>query len=114
MKKGKLQEALKRIQQELRKSFSGKERFLWRLALSQLLMNNKQARLALPHLEAIIKEVDFYRLEEYDPELALKGLRLAWLGMSAQPDPMFKEKATETLHRIARLDLTEVIRLGKG
>ena len=114
MKKGKLQEALKRIQQELRKSFSGKERFLWRLALSQLLMNNKQARLALPHLEAIIKEVDFYRLEEYDPELALKGLRLVWLGMSAQPDPMFKEKATETLHRIARLDLTEVIRLGKG
>jgi type VI secretion system protein VasJ len=114
MKEGKLQEAIERIQQKLRMSFSRKERLLWRLALSQLLMNTKQTKLALPHLEAIIKEVDFYRLEEYDPELALRGLRLVWLGMSAQPDPIFKEKATETLHRIARLDLTEVIRLGKG
>ena len=113
MKEGKLQEALERIQQELRRSFSGKERLHWRFAFCQLLMSNKQARLALPHLEAIIKEIDIYRLEEYDPELALRGLRLAWLGMSAQPDPMFKERARETLHRIARLDLTEVIRLGK-
>ncbi len=114
MKEGKLQEAIGRIQQKLRNSFSQKERLLWRLALSQLLMNTKQAKFALPHLEVILKEIDFYRLEEYDPEIALKGLKLVWLGMNSQPDPVFKEKAAETFHRIARLDLTEVIGLGKG
>ena len=114
MKEGKLQEAIERIQQKLRNSFSQKERLLWRLALCQLLMNTKQAKLVLPHLEVILKEIDFYRLEEYDPEIALKGLKLVWLGMSSQPDPVFKEKAAETFHRIARLDLTEAIGLGKG
>ncbi len=114
MKEGKLQEAIERIQQKLRNSFSQKERLLWRLALSQLLMNTKQAKLVLPHLEVILKEIDFYRLEEYDPEIALKGLKMVWLGMSSQADPVSKEKAAETFHRIARLDLTEAIGLGKG
>jgi type VI secretion system protein VasJ len=84
------------------------------LALSQLLLNTKQSKLVLPNLEEILKDIDNYRLEEYDPKLALKGLKMIWLGMSSQSDQASKDKAMNVLNRIARLDLTEVIRLGKG
>jgi type VI secretion system protein VasJ len=114
IKKGKLVEAVDRLQQKLNNSSSQKEKLLWRLALSQLLLNTKQTKLVLPTLEEILKDIDNYRLEEYDPELALKGLKMIWLGMSSQSDQASKDKATNVLNRIAKLDLTEVIRLGKG
>jgi hypothetical protein len=52
-------------------------------------------------------------LEEYDPELALKSLKAVWIGLSSQSDQPSKEKASEVLQRIAKLDLTEAIRIGK-
>ncbi len=113
IKKGRLIEAVDRIQQRLQNTKSQRERLLWRLALSQLLLNTKQAKLFLPYLEEILKAIDHYRLEEYDPELALRGLKLIWLGVSTQADQASKEKAMNILNRMAKLDLTEVIRLGK-
>jgi len=113
-KQGKLIEAIERLQQKIRNSFSQRERLLWRLSLSQMVMASKQSKIVLPQLEQILKDIDLYRLEEYDPVLALKGLRLVWLGLEGQSDAKLKEKAADTLQRIARLDLGEVIRLGKG
>jgi type VI secretion system protein VasJ len=114
IKKGKLLEAIEGLQQKFRNSLSQKEKLLWRLAFTQLLVNNKQTKLVLPHLDQIIKDIDFYRLEEYDPEIALKGLKVVWLGLHSQPDQTSKEKAVETMDRISKLDLTEAIRMGKG
>lgn len=113
-KQGKLLEAIERLQQKIRNSFSQRDRLLWRLALSQMVMASKQSKIVLPQLEQILKDIDLYRLEEYDPVLALKGLRLVWLGLEGQSDAKLKEKAADTWQRIARLDLCEVIRLGKG
>ena len=113
IKKGKILEAVEGLQQKFRNSFSEKEKLLWRLALSQLLMNNKQSKLALPYLEQIIKDIDGYKLEAFDPELAIKGMKVVWVGLQSQPDPSSKEKAEEMYHRIAKLDLTEAIRMGK-
>jgi len=45
--------------------------------------------------------------------LAIKGMKVVWLGLQSRPDPSSKEKAEEMLHRIAKLDLTEAIRMGK-
>ena len=114
IKKGKLLEAIEGLQQKFQHSPSQREKLLWRLAMTQLLVKNKQAKVALPHLDQILKDIDFYRLEEYDPELALKSLKAAWIGFSSQSDQPSKEKASEVLQRIAKLDLTEAIRIGKG
>ncbi|MBM4350572.1 MAG: type VI secretion system protein TssA [Deltaproteobacteria bacterium] len=113
IKKGKLLEAIEGLQQKFQHSSSQREKLLWRLAMSQLLVKNKQAKVALPHLEQILKDIDFYRLEEYDPELAIKSLKAVWIGFSSQSDQPSKEKASEVLQRIAKLDLTEAIRIGK-
>lgn len=113
IKGGKLLEAVQKLQQRVQQSFSQKERLLWRLALSELLVRTKKSKLALPHLEQILKDIDFFRLEEYDPTLALKSLKVVWFGFNSQSDRTWKEKAGEIFHRIARLDLTEAIRMGK-
>jgi len=114
IKKGKLLEAVERLQQKLRTNFSQREKLLWRLALSQLLVSANQVKLALPHLEQILQDIDDYRLEEYDPLVALKSLKLVWLGLDSQTDQESKKKAAEVINRIAKIDLAEVIRLGKG
>ncbi len=114
IKKGKVLDAVERLQQKFHNSLSQKEKFLWRLSLAQLLVNTKQSKLILPHLEQILKDIDLYRLEEYDPELALKALKVVWLEWSAQSNQASKEKATEMLDRIAKLDLAEAIRMAKA
>jgi type VI secretion system protein VasJ len=113
IKKGKVLDAVERLQQKFHGSLSHKEKFLWRLALCQLLVNTKQSKLILPHLEQVLKDIDLYRLEEYDPELALRALKVIWFGWSAQSHQASKEKTVEMLDRIAKLDLTEAIRMGK-
>lgn len=113
IKKGKLLQAMEGLQQKFQHSPSQKEKLLWRLALTQLLVKNKQVKVALPHLEQILKDIDFFRLEEYDPDLALRSLKVVWTGLSSQSDQTSKEKSSEVFQRIARLDLTEAIRIGK-
>ena len=114
IKKGKLLEAVERLQFRLNSSSSQKEKLLWRLALSELLVSNKQSKVVLSELEQVLKDIDMYRLEEYDPQLALRGFRVVWLGFHSQSDQTSKDKANETLQRIGRIDLGEVIRLGKS
>lgn len=114
IRSGKLLEAVGRFQKQLGNGASRKEKLHLRLALAQLLVNTNRARLALPHLEQVIADIGDFGLEEYDPALALRGLKLAWLGFDSQSEPRFKEKAADTLHRIARLDPVEMVRLAKG
>jgi type VI secretion system protein VasJ len=113
VKKGNLLAAIERLQKRFQSSLSQKEKFLWRLGFSQLLTNSKQSRLALPHLEQIIRDIDFYKLGEFDPALAIRGLKVVWIGFQAQVDQASKEKAAETLQHIAKLDPAEAIRMGK-
>lgn len=114
IRSGKLLEAVARFQKQLGNGASRKEKLHWRLALAQLLVNTNRARLALPHLEQVMADIGAFGLEEYDPALALRGLKLAWHGFDSQAEPRFKDKAAEALHRIARLDPVEMVRLAKG
>jgi len=109
----KLFEALDSMQQKIRQSASEKDRLLRRAAVSQLLIATKHAEFALPHLSQIVDDVDQYRLEEFDPPLAIKCLKIAWSGFVASSDQASRGKAVATLQRIARLDLGEAARLQK-
>jgi type VI secretion system protein VasJ len=110
-KKKKLTEAVAFLQQEFRCSYSGRERLLWRLGLSHVLMSAKQPELAMPHLEAILQDIEMFRLEEWDPDLALKGLKGVWLGLKINTDQGAKNQLDGIMNRIAKLDLAEALRL---
>jgi type VI secretion system protein VasJ len=52
-----------------------------------------------------------YRLEEWDPDLALEGLKMIWVGFNSQKDKADKSKAMEILNRITRLDPAKALQL---
>jgi type VI secretion system protein VasJ len=109
---GRTAEAVRRMQQGLRACGSRKEAFHWRVALCRLLVETPEARHALPHIEEILKEIDLFHLEEYDPELALKGLKVAWEGYRVNAGLVPDERAAEIQGRIARVDISAAMSLG--
>lgn len=111
VRKGKLVEATVEMQRRLRDCISKRERFLWRLALAEMLINLGRSKLAIPHLDQVLRDMDRHELEEYDPVLAMRGLKLAWHALQAQAEQKSRELATDVLHRIGRLDMPEMMRL---
>jgi len=111
---GKMLEAIEKLQRKLNGAASSRERILWRLAIARLMLDVRQVKLALPQMEQIVREIDHFRLEDYDPALALKGLKLVWAGLELQNDPSAKIKTSDIVDRIARIDMAEVIKLTKN
>ncbi|PJB32993.1 MAG: type VI secretion system protein TssA [Deltaproteobacteria bacterium CG_4_9_14_3_um_filter_65_9] len=109
---GRTAEAVRKMQQGVRGAGSRKEAFQWRVALCRVLIETPEARHALPHIEEILKEIDLFHLEEYDPELALKGLKVAWDGYRANAGLVPEERVAEIQGRIARVDVSAAISLG--
>jgi len=111
--RGKLIEAMETVQLKLRGCASHRDRIMWRLALSRMLIDIGRQKLALPQLEQILKDIEKFRLEEYDPEMAMNAYKLAWVAFDNQTDPGFKERAREILHHIGRVDIPEMVRISK-
>jgi type VI secretion system protein VasJ len=112
-KKKKLLEAVQLLQTELRNCASQQEALMWRLALCRILIGSKRADMALPHFDLILKDIETYRLETWDPGLALEGLKLVWTGYSTQTGNEAKGKAEAVLSQIAKLDPAEALKLSK-
>jgi type VI secretion system protein VasJ len=113
LKKNEIYQAISMIQDELRRSGSCREKMKWRLALVQLLLASKKGPIALAHAETILKDIETYRLEQWDPEVAAQGLKMAWMVMTHQPEAELKEKAWNILCRLAALDPADASRLSK-
>ncbi len=77
--------------------------------MCQMLVEESQGRIALPHIELVLTDIDSYRLEGYEPSIALRALKLAWQGLNGQPEHEYKARANDVLCRIARLDMTEAL-----
>jgi type VI secretion system protein VasJ len=113
LKDNNLIDAVSLFQQEMRLAFSLREKMLWRLALCRFLIQSPHASLAMPHFDKILEDIQTYRLEEWDPMLALQGLKIMWSGLQKFPDKMAKERAAMVLHQIARIDPVEALRTEK-
>ena len=111
MSSGKQAEALSQMQQLLFSSKSGRERYLWRMSLVQLLTLSGLERLALPHIGELMKDYDAYRLEDWDPDMALQALKTIWSVLRTQNDPELKRQADDTLARIAMLSPADAYNL---
>jgi len=116
VKEGRLVEAMGNLHQELKRVASDRDRILWRIGVCQMLVEERQGRIALPHIELVLKDIDSYRLEGYEPTLALRALKLAWQGLNGQPEQEHKSRANDVLCRIARMDMAEALlmKISKG
>jgi type VI secretion system protein VasJ len=112
-KKKKLPQAVRLFQTELKNCDSQKEALMWRTALCRILIGSKRTDMALPHLELVLKDIETYRLANWDPKLALEGLKLVWTGYTRHTDKEAKRSAQAVLRQIAKLDPSEALSLSK-
>ncbi|GFO66909.1 hypothetical protein GMLC_04880 [Geomonas limicola] len=111
VRSGRLTEAIEQSQRRLKECGCGRERLFWRVTMAGMLMAAGQGRIALPYLDQVLEELDRHHLEEYEPELALRALELAWRAYREQSESQAQEIANTLLLRIGRLDLPEMLRL---
>jgi type VI secretion system protein VasJ len=112
LREKKVGDAAELLHSRVRASRSARERLLWRLALCDLLVSAGRERTALPHLETALQELDLYRVEEWDPDMALQALMRVYSGWRAQKGEAAQGKAAEILDRIARLDPAAAVKMG--
>jgi type VI secretion system protein VasJ len=112
-KKKKLPQAVRLLQTELKNCESQQEALMWRSALCRILIGSNRTDMALPHLELILKDIETYRLVNWDPQLALEGLKLVWTGYTKHTDKEVKRNAQTVLSQIAKLDPAEALSLSK-
>jgi type VI secretion system protein VasJ len=111
--KMKIVEAVGLIHRELQNCRSKRASLLWRLALCQVILGSDKKNMALPHFEVILDDIESYKLETWDPDLAVKALFIVFTGYQSFAEKEYKTKASEALNRIAKINPVEAIRLGK-
>lgn len=99
------------LQQGLRGGVSRREQLGWRLSLCEVLLGASETQAALPQLEAVLQDVETFRLESWDPDLAVQALRVVWRGLSAASAGDAQNRAAAILDRIARLAPADALRL---
>lgn len=114
VEEGRIGAAVAPLERGIRTAPSERDRMIWRLALVRLLVETGNGVLALSHLERVLRDIEAFRLEEYDPAIALEGLRLAFLEIQGRADRPEDGADREILKRIARLDLAEAVRIQQG
>ncbi len=103
-RENRLPEALAAFTLKLTHASSARERFIWQLGLCRLLLQIKQPRLAAPHLKDMLQIVDTYRLEAWEPDLAVEALATIISGLRAQAGPGDEALQEAVLNRITTLD----------
>lgn len=103
-RKKQLAEGVKLLQHHMRRCDSRSVRLRWRLAIIQVLLSVKKTKAALPHTQQVLQEIDAFRLETWDPDLALEALSIVWQTLDAQNADEHKIQAAQLVQRIAGID----------
>jgi type VI secretion system protein VasJ len=103
-RKKQLAQGVKLLQDNMRRCDSRSMRMRWRLAIIQVLLSVKKAKAALPHAQQVLQEIDDFKLEAWDPDLALEALTFTWQAFNAQSADEFKTATARLVQRIAGID----------
>jgi type VI secretion system protein VasJ len=110
---GRLAEGVRRLQRQPA-SGAGRERFEWRLALCGVLLDTDPSGAVVPLLDEVVETIDRHRLDEFEPALAIRGLKLAYSGYRANADRVTEEKISDARGRLSRLDLAATFEVENG
>jgi type VI secretion system protein VasJ len=104
-------EAVTLLQEALRAAGSGRERFTLLVALTRLLGESGRPDLARPNVDELLRLIDEYRLEKWDPDTALQGFLAAFESLRDETDEEAKAQARLALMRMARINPAAAMRL---
>ncbi|GFK95781.1 hypothetical protein NNJEOMEG_03649 [Fundidesulfovibrio magnetotacticus] len=104
-------EAVTALQEALRQSRSGRERFDALIAMASLLTQSGRADLAAPTIDELLELVGQYKLEQWEPDTALRALLAAYDAISSDASDEGKARARQVLSRIARINPAAAMRV---
>lgn len=100
----KMNESIAEIQLLIKRCDSMKKAFVSRIGLINVLMNNKKVNAAFPHLEKVLKEIEEFKLEKWEPGLALSGFLLAVKIFNLTEKKECKDRVAAILDKMALID----------
>ena len=100
----KLPAALGAFTDKLNHAPSARVRFIWQFGLCRLLLQVKQPRLAVPHLKDLLQTLEMYRLEQWEPDLAVEVLSTVLTGLRLQTGQSDESLQETVLNRITTID----------
>lgn len=110
-KNKKIFDAVTVLQNSLKSTSSGRARFLLRLGMIRLLSDVDQGGLARAHVEEVLEHIKEFRLEQWEPDLALSGYTAAYESLSAEEDDDAQALAKKTLQRIGRINPAAALKI---
>ncbi len=111
IKENRLAEALVSIKKHIDASVSMRERFLWQLGVCELLLKAKKTSLAIPYIENTLSAIDQYRIEEWEPELAVKALQICLRGLRIHKKKENQKLIEDIIKRISILNPVKAMEL---
>ncbi len=100
-----LADGLDQLQQGYSQADSIREKFFWTLAQVHLLYSNSNVELAIFHLEILEKNIEQYKLEEWEPQISIDVAEL-FLKCCDMDEKQKKTSAREKAYkRLCRLDM---------
>jgi len=104
IKENKLANALIGFKENLNRASSIRNRFVWELGLCRLLLRAKKIHLAVPHIHAILQAIEDFKVEKWEPEMAVEALAVALSGLRLDKENLDEELMKTILDRISVLN----------
>ena len=104
VKEKKIDSALDLFAKPMLCSFSQREQFLWKLGLCRLLIKSKQIKIAASYIDDILKNIEEYKLEIWEPGTAVEAFSLALSGLRLLKKDRNEELIESIINKIAMLD----------
>lgn len=107
---GKVKEAVAELQQGLMTCSERRDRLLWRLQIARLCFESQRLQLALPLLEECFEEIRRYRIDEWEPSLAVEvaqalyRCRKACIASEKEPAPESLQGLRDSFAWLCQLD----------
>jgi type VI secretion system protein ImpA len=116
VRSGRVSEGFERLRKALKSAETGRDRFLRKLQMAELCLMAGNPRLALPLAEDLAKQVDEFRLEEWEDERLNARV---WAALyrclkDASGDGSLADRAGEAFARLCRLDVGQALGFADG
>lgn len=107
---GDLPGAAAMLQRAIERSPLARDRFEARVCLCDLLLQHQALPNPWPYVRGILEDIDRHALDEWDPALAVAGLRVVYAGISMGGEASAgTSSADDVLKRIARIDFAQAL-----
>ena len=108
---GNLPGAMAVLQRGINQAPLARDRFHARVSLCSHLIEQQAVPNPWPYVRGLLDDIDRHRLDEWDPALAISGLRLVYSALAASGDAAAAGplNADDILQRIARIDCAQAL-----